>query len=213
MTTLAQPDFPTPSTCTTSDPCHRSSWSRNFDCSCSAGLLPISGTKAARNTILDTGQYVGSSGKKTPLTECATTMGASVEFRNASAISCAYRFAFASGSSVGRLTQITRCPASVARAPAVPIPRRSALTHAQDKTGSCRTTSAFGLCGASRHATAHVLGQQQDRLFSVAICARWPADSRPIETLFSLSLHRHVLGTVIGSVPESHCFCWRGGLA
>jgi len=78
-------------------------------CSCSTGLLPISGTKAARNTILETGQYVASSGKKTPLTECVTTMGASVEFRNACAISCAYRVALASGSSVGKLTQIARC--------------------------------------------------------------------------------------------------------
>jgi hypothetical protein len=72
--------------------------------------LPICGTKAARNTILDTEQYAGSSGKNTPLTECVTTMGASVEFRTASAITCAYRAPLASDSSVGRFTQIARCP-------------------------------------------------------------------------------------------------------
>ncbi len=81
-----------------------------FASSCSIGLFPISGTKAARNTILETAQYAGRSGKKIPLTECPTTTGASVEPRIASAIACAYRDALASGSSASRSGETTRCP-------------------------------------------------------------------------------------------------------
>jgi hypothetical protein len=48
-----------------------------FACNCPIGLLPISGTKAARNTLLETEQCEGRSGRKIPLTEWATTMAGS----------------------------------------------------------------------------------------------------------------------------------------